>query len=122
MNLLVKSSALAMMLSLATVTTAGATQPDSNAASVKPAESQSLVAQMPMRMPMRSRFDATRTRPFVDEMIMMHMQMVDAAQRAMQSPDPDIRRMAEETMKSSNAQINTLMEMRRKFFENPDKG
>lgn len=121
MNSLVKSSALAIMLSLATATTAGAT-PDSST-SVKPiAESQSLVAQTPMQMPMRSRFDATRTRPFVDEMIMMHMQMVDMAQRAMQSPDPEIRRMAEEMMKSSNAQIDTLMEMRRKFFENPDKG
>ncbi len=118
MNSLVKSSALAIMLSLATATTAGATQPDSNTTSVKPAASQSLVAQMPMR----GRFDATRTRPYVDEMIMLHMEMVDAAQRAMKSPDPEIRKMAEEAMKSSNAQINTLMEMRRKFFENPDKG
>lgn len=115
MNSLVKSSALAIMLSLATITTAKATQPDSTTSVTA---DQSIVAQMPMR----SRIDATRTRPFVDEMIMMHMQMVDAAQRAMQSSDPDIRRMAEETMKSSNAQIYTLMEMRRKFFENPDKG
>jgi hypothetical protein len=50
------------------------------------------------------------------------MEMVDAAQRAMQSPDPQVRKMAEETMRSSNAQITTLMEMRRRFFENPDKG
>jgi len=119
MNSLVKNSALAVMLSLSMATTARATQPDSNAAtSAKPAESQSLVAQTSPR----SRFDATRTRPFVDEMIMLHMQMVDAAQKAMQSQDPEIRRMAEETMKTSNDKIITLMEMRRSFFENPDKG
>ncbi len=119
MNSLVKSSALAVMLSLATVTTARATQPDNNAAtSAKAAESQSLVAQTSPR----SRFDTTRTRPFIDEMIVLHMEMVDAAQRAMQSPDPQVRKMAEETMRSSNAQITTLMEMRRRFFENPDKG
>jgi uncharacterized protein (DUF305 family) len=119
MNSILKNSALAVMLSLAMATTAKATQPDSNTTiSVKPGESQSLVAQMRPR----SRFDATRTRPFIDEMIMLHMEMVDAAQRAMQSPDPQVRSMAEETMKSSNAQISTLLEMRRKFFENPDKG
>lgn len=120
MNLLVKNSVLAVMLSLAMATTARATQPDSNAVTSVTAESESLVAQMPPR----SRFDATRTRPYVyvDEMIMMHMDMMKVAERAMQSPDPEVRRMAEETMKNSNAQINTLLEMRRKFFENPDKG
>lgn len=119
MNSLVKNSALAVMLSLAMATTARATQPDNKAATSVTA-SQSLIAQMPPR----SRFDATRTRPYVyyDQMIMMHMEMVNAAQSAMQSPDPEVRRMAEETMKYSNSQINTLLEMRRKFFENPDKG
>lgn len=119
MNSILKNSALAVMLSLAMATTAKATQPDSNVVtSVKAVEPQNLVAQMRPR----SRFDATRTRPFIDEMIMLHMEMADAAQRAMQSPDPEIKKMAEETMKSSNAQISTLLEMRRKFFENPDKG
>lgn len=118
MNSILKNSALAVMLSLAMATTAKATQPDSNATSSVTAHSQNFVAQMLSPR----RFDATRTRPFIDEMIMIHMQMTDAAQRAMQSPDPEIKKMAEETMKSSNAQINTLMEMRQKFFENPDKG
>jgi uncharacterized protein (DUF305 family) len=118
MNSLVKNSALAIMLSLAMATTAKATQPDSSTTSVKPAESQSLIAQ---KYP-RGLLNETRTKPYIDEMIMLHMQMVNAAERAMQSQNPEIRRMAEETMKSSNAQINTLMEMRRKFFENPDKG
>lgn len=119
MNSILKNSTLAVILSLAMATTAKATQPDSKVvASVKPVESQNLVAQMRPR----SRFDATRTRPFIDEMIMLHMQMVDAAQRAMQSQDPEIKKMAEEKMKFSNAQINTLMEMRKSFFENPDKG
>lgn len=40
----------------------------------------------------------------------------------MQSPDPEIKKMAEETVKSSNAQINNLIEMRKNFFENLDKG
>ncbi|WP_143755405.1 hypothetical protein [Gloeocapsopsis sp. IPPAS B-1203] len=100
-------------------TTVQATQPNSNAiANVNTVKSQNLIAQMYPR----SRFDATRTRPFIDEMILLHMQMVDAAQRAMQSSDTEIKKMAEETMKFSNARINSLMEMRRSFLENPDKG
>jgi len=48
--------------------------------------------------------------------------MTDTAQKGMQSQDPGIRKMAQEIMKSSNDRILSLMEMRRRFFENPDKG
>ncbi len=119
MNSILKSSTLAFIVGLAMATTAKATQPDSNiVASVKPVESQNFIAQLPAR----NRFEATKISPFIDEMVILNMQMVDAAQRAMQSPDPEIKKMAEETMKSSNTRIDSLMEMRRKFLENPDKG
>ncbi len=119
MNSILKSSALALIVSLAMATTAKATQPDSNiVASVKPVESQNYVAQVPAR----NRFEATKISPFIDEMVILNMQMVDAARKAMQSPDPEVRKMAEEIMKSSNTRIDSLMEMRRKFLENPDKG
>ncbi len=119
MNSILKNSALVTIFYLAMATTVQAAQLDSNVvANVKTVKSQNLIAQMHPR----SRFDATRTRPFIDEMILLHMQMVDAAQRAMQSSDTEIKKMAEETMKSSNARINSLMEMRRRFLENPDKG
>lgn len=114
---LVKSSALAVIASLAMSTAAGAAPLNSSAASS--ITEQGNIAQ---RM-QRSRFDATRTRPYLDEMIMLHMQMVDAAQRAIESQDSTIRTMAQETIKSSNAEIDRMIDLRRKMFlENPDKG
>lgn len=119
MNSILKGSALAFIVSLAMATTAKATPLDSKVVtSVKPVESQNFIAQVPAR----NRFEATKISPFIDEMVILNMQMVDAAQRAMQSPDPEIKKLAEETMKASNDRIDSLMEMRRKFLENPDKG
>jgi uncharacterized protein (DUF305 family) len=114
MNSLIKSCAFAGMLSLAMATTASATQPDSNAAtSAKLAESQSLIAQTNPR----GLLNQTRSRRFIDEMIMLRMKMVDVAEEALQSQDPEIKNMAQETIKSSNAEINRMMEMRRERYE-----
>lgn len=119
MNSLLKSSALAVMVSLAMASTAGATRLDSNAPSAKSTESQILIGQATQRGLSRNDQESRR---YIDEMIMLNMQMTDTAQKGMQSQDPEIRKVAQEMMKSSNDRILSLMEMRRRFFENPDKG
>jgi uncharacterized protein (DUF305 family) len=114
MKSLLKSSALAVMLSLAVATTAGATQADSTAANrAKLSQSQSLIAQTYPR----GVLNETRSRRFLDEMIVLHMKMADMAQEALQSQNPEIKKMAQETIKSSNAEINRMREMRRKIYE-----
>jgi uncharacterized protein (DUF305 family) len=114
MKSLLKSSALTAMLSLALATAAGATQPDSTAANrAKLSQSQSLIAQTYPR----GVLNETRSRRFLDDMIVLHMKMVDMAQEAFQSQNPEIKKMAQETIKSSNAEINRMMEMRRKIYE-----
>jgi uncharacterized protein (DUF305 family) len=118
MNSLVKSFPFAAILSLAMATTASAIQPDRAATSVKLTESQDLIAQT--KPP--SRLNQTRTRRFIDEMITLHMQMVEAAEEALQSQDPEIKSMAQETIKTSNAAINRMMEMRRKLYRYLDEG
>ena len=102
------------MLSLAVATTAGATQPDSTVANkAKLLQSQSLIAQTYPR----GVLNETRSRRFLDEMIVLHMKMADMAQEALQSQNPEIKKMAQETIKSSNAEINRMREMRRKIYE-----
>lgn len=119
MNLIVKSFSLAAILSLAMATTASAIQPASATTSIKLAESQRLLAQRPTRNRIETE---TRSRRFVNQMMMLHMQMVDSAETALQSPDPEVKRMAQQTIKDSNAQINKLMEMRRKLYRYLDEG
>lgn len=118
MNLIVKSFPLAALLSLAMATTASAIQPDSATTSTKLIESQKLIAQTSPR----NRQNETRSRRFVNQMMMLYMQMVDSAEEALQSPDPEIKRMAQQTIKDSNAQITKLMDMRRKLYRYLDDG
>lgn len=118
MNLLVKSFPLAAILSLAMATTASAIQPDSAATSGKLTESHGLIAQT--KPP--TRLNQTRSRRFIDKMISLRMQMVEAAEEALQSQDPEIKRMARETIRTSNAEINKMMEMRSKLYRYLDEG
>ena len=120
MNLLVKSFPLAAILSLAMATTASAIQPDSAATSTKLTESQGLIAQTPPRNLIQQ--TETRSRRFINQMMMLHMQMVESAEEALQSPNPEIKRMAQQTIKTSNAEINKLMEMRGKLYRYLDEG
>lgn len=121
MNLLVKSFPLAAILSLAMATTASAIQPDSAATSTKLTESQQgLIAQTPPRNLIQQ--VETRSRRFINQMMMLHMQMVESAEEALQSRDPEVKRMAQQTLKTSNAEINKLMEMRGKLYRYLDEG
>ncbi len=120
MNLFVKSFALAAMFSIATATTASANHLESaanNASSnTKLIEFHSLIAQ---KYP-NGLLKETRSRRFIDEMIMLRMRMIEAAEQALQSPNPDIKNMAQEVIKTSNTDINKMMEMRKKYSQYED--
>ncbi|MDV2994702.1 MAG: hypothetical protein N4J56_004356 [Chroococcidiopsis sp. SAG 2025] len=115
MNTLVKSIASTTIgLAIAT-TSASATQ--SNNADTRMtnyANTIELNSQIAQQSPFSS-LNETRSRRFVDEMIMLRMKMVEAAESALQSPNPEIKRMAQETIKTSNTEIKKMMEMRGKF-------
>lgn len=100
-------------------TTAGAIQPATATTTIKLTESQRLIAQTPAPP---TRQNQTRSRRFVNTMMMLHMQMIESAEEALQSPDPETKRMAMQTIKDSNAQINKLMDMRRKLYRYLDDG
>ncbi len=101
-------------------TTASAIQPGSNTATnTKLTESQSLTAQKEPRSRLQNE---TRSRRFVDKMISLHMQMVEAAEEALQSKDPEIKRMAQQTIKDSNASISRMMQMRAELYRYLDEG
>jgi len=80
------------------------------ATSVKLTESQDLIAQTKPLVACQNQNEALYRR----EMITLHMQMVEAADT--QSQNPEIKSMAQETIKTSNAAINRMMEMRRKLY------
>ena len=46
---------------------------------------------------------------------MLRMKMVEAAEEALQSPDSEIKRMAQQTIKTNNTEIKKMMEMRERF-------
>ena len=48
--------------------------------------------------------------------------MVESAEEALQSPNPEIKRMAQQTIKTSNAEIDKLMEMRGRLYRYLDEG
>lgn len=109
MNLFVKSFPLAAILSLAMATTASAIQPDS-VTSIKLTD-RSLIAQTPPPGNLVQQVEA-RARRFINQMMMIHIQMIESAEEALQSQNPEIRRMAQQTIKTSNAEIDKLMDMR----------
>ena len=113
MNALVKSIALTTIGLAIAATSASAAQvnnPDTNANSH--ARIAGLSNQIAQKSPSNNE---TRSRRFIDEMIMLRLKMVEAAEEALQSPNPEIKRMAREAIETSNAEIKKMMEMRGKF-------
>lgn len=116
MNSLVKSCALATLLSLAMATTARATQPDSTTTNAKSSELQSLlIAQNNARID-----TGPSTSYFFDQMIMMNMKMAEMGQQMLQTQGdrmtPETRKMVQEMVDSSNAQILKLVGERDRLF------
>jgi len=114
MKLLAKSCVLAAILSLAMTTTAKASHMHNKAISSNDyMKSQSLIIaqkDQPIDLGEES------TRQFLDEMIKMHMTMVAMSQNMLKTPDPGIRKMAQEMMDYSNAQIVKLVGERQRLF------
>lgn len=117
MKMLVKSCAFAAILSLSMATITRATQIDSkDTTNNKPTESQRLiVAQKSAPVEL-----GETTRQFYDEMIKMHMQMVNMAQNLLESQGskmaPETRTMVQSMIDSSNAQIMKLVGERERLF------
>lgn len=116
MNSLVKSCTLATLLSLAMATTARAAQLDNTTTSGQPSEVQSLlIAQN--NAPIDT---GPSTSYFFDQMIVMHMKMANMGQQMLQSQGdkmtPETRKMVQEMIDYSNAQILKLAGERERLF------
>ena len=112
MNSLLKSCVLATMISLGLATTAKAVLPGSHVpVNAQTTESQTLVAQF---VPSSSPF---YSRQLLTEMIIQRMKMADMAQEAMQSKDPEVKKMAQEMITSSTADLNKMMSLWMKQFQ-----
>lgn len=116
MKLLVKSCAFAAILSLAMVSTAKATQLNSkDITSAKPVELQNLIAQKDQPPEL-----GESTRQFLDEMISLHMRMVDMAQKLLDSQGstmaPETKTMVQRMIDSGNDQILKLVGERERLF------
>ena len=114
MNSLIKGVAFTTMFSLAMASTANATQLDSSADNIKRLESQSLIAQ---KYPSEILNQTRSSQSLLNEMILLDMKMVELAEKGLQSQEPEIKSMAQEIIKSRNTEINKMMEMRRKRYE-----
>jgi uncharacterized protein (DUF305 family) len=100
------------MISLALATTAKAAVPGSHVpVNAQTTESQTLVAQF---VPSSSPF---YSRQLLTEMIIQRMKMADMAQEAMQSKDPEVKKMAQEMITSSTADLNKMMSLWMKQFQ-----
>lgn len=115
MNSLVKSCAFAAILSLLLVPATRAMQLDSKVtSSVKPA-TQSVIAQKDTPVEL-----GESTRQFYDEMITMHMKMVDMAQKFLDTQgstmSPETKTMVQGMITSGNEQIRRLVGERERLF------
>ncbi len=117
MNSLVTTSALSAILSLAVATTAGAVEPNSIGTGAKPAVAQGLIAQTQIPPDSRPYRQYIANRRSLDDMIIMRMKMVGAAQEMLQSTqDTALKRLAQEMITSGNSEITRMMEMRKNMF------
>jgi uncharacterized protein (DUF305 family) len=120
MNTLVKSIAFTTISLAIAATSASAAQLNNLDTSINNhANTAKLNSQIAQKSP-SSPLNETRSRRFIDEMIMLRLKMVEAAESALQSPEPEIKRMAQEALKNSNTEIKRMMEMRGKFSRYED--
>jgi len=115
MHSFLRSCALATIFSLALVTTAKAAEAGNSLSLATPqARSQGiLIAEESGPNERQFQFKEMR---MVNEMIMQQVKMTDMAMELLQSPNPEIRKMAMETLTNSNVMIEKLMNWRRLTF------
>lgn len=117
MNAILRSCALATLFSLTIATTAKAAKPSSppisntyqiRSAGILIAEDTGTIDEQ--------QFKQIR---MVNEMIMQYLKMNDMAMQALESSNPEVRKMAQETLTNSNAMVERLMIMRKATVANP---
>jgi hypothetical protein len=114
MNLLLKSTVLATLFTLALVTHAKASesvgQMELNTRQVQPQPI--LVAEDTGEIDAKQ-FEELRS---LNRMLIQQMEMMDAALPLLQSDNPEIRRMAMEMLTNSNVMTERMMAMRKEMF------
>lgn len=115
MKSLLKSCALATLFSLALVTTAKAAEQPNNSILNS--------SQVPIRgILIAEDTESINTEQFkqirmVDAMLMQYVKMADTAMDSMQSSNPEVRKMAQQSLMEANARAERLMAIRKMFFE-----
>ena len=114
MNLLLKSSALATLFTLALVTNAKAVEPiESNELKTRQVQSQPLLIAEDTGEIDAKQFEELRS---LNRMVIQQMEMMDAALPLLQSDNPEIRRMAREMLTNSNGTTERMMTIRKERF------
>ncbi|MBD1804501.1 hypothetical protein H6F98_03305 [Microcoleus sp. FACHB-SPT15] len=114
MNLFLKSSALATLFTLALVTNAKAVEPiESNELKTRQVQSQPLLIAEDTGEIDARQFEELRS---LNRMVIQQMEMMDAALPLLQSDNPEIRRMAMEMLRNTNAMTERMMSMRNEMF------
>lgn len=114
MKLLLKSSALATLFTLALVTNAkAAEQVGQTQLNTRQVQSQPILIAEDNGEIDENRFDELRS---LNRMLIQQMEMMDAALPLLQSDNPEIRRMAMEMLTNSNVMTERMMTMRKDMF------
>lgn len=115
MKSLLKSCALATLFSLALVTTAkAAEQPNNQVLGSAQIQTQRILIAEDTESINPEQFKQIR---MVDEMLSQYIKMSGAAMEAMQSNNPEVRKMAQQSLMEANTRAERLMSIRKMLFE-----
>lgn len=116
MKSLLKSCALATLFSLALATTAkAAEQPNHNPVlDSYQLQTRGVLIAEDTETVNTEQFKQIR---MVDEMLTQYIKMADTAMESMQSTNPEVRKMAQQTLTEANARAERLMAIRKMLFE-----
>jgi hypothetical protein len=116
MKSLLKSCALATLFSLALVSTAkAAEQPGNNPVlNSNQVQTQRILIAEDTESVDAQQFKQIR---MVDAMLMQYVKMADTAMESMQSTNPEVRKMAQQSLMEANARAERLMSIRKMLFE-----
>ena len=116
MKSLLKSCALATIFSLALVTTAKAAEQPSNnqVLNSSPVQTQGILIAEDTETVSPEKFKQIR---MVDQMLTQYIQMADTAMEAMQSSNPELRKMGQQMLAEANSRAERLMAIRKMLFE-----
>lgn len=115
MKALLKSCALATLFSLVATTAKAAEQPTNNQVlNSHQVQNQRILISEDTESVNPEQFKQIR---MVDEMLSQYIKMADTAMESMQSSNPEVRKMAQQTLIDANARAERLMSIRKMLFE-----